>query len=220
MIDRLTLFPFEALALDPGLTILSVQPPHTFFQLSQGLQSLNEDVVVSYDYKVLELSRSVFYVGDIAANTDLQAEYSKQAAQALSSLIDDSSLRILVELESKTKQVFESIIIDNSLPISIAHEFSLKTLVTAQKVTIDVTDTSSFYDKFQNILDVTSALNDQRLLVFTHMVEYLTQSELDYLARDIRRQERQVLFLEKHNNLVEITDGRSYYIDEHFVLFP
>ncbi|TCD54707.1 type II-A CRISPR-associated protein Csn2, partial [Alloscardovia theropitheci] len=146
--------------------------------------------------------------------------FMKQMITKLLFNVDEYQLKELHEIFERGYSVFDSLALDSMLPVNLSAEFEVKAILGIYKPSIDVPNPRSFYDVLQSIIDTAGALNEKRMLVLLHITKYCTKEQLDYLARDILRQELQVLSLEWTDHLFRFEDGRSWYVDEDFVQFP
>ncbi|WP_394953617.1 type II-A CRISPR-associated protein Csn2 [Scardovia wiggsiae] len=221
MISQITIPPLEPFDLDKGLNIISTNSLSVFFSFSQGIKGKNE-MMHFYDddnNRMEKLESEILLVGDIAGKFNYDEWFKKQLLSAYIREFDDEQLAALHKIHAQLFSVLDKTALDSMLPISLNQEFDTKNLVSIFKPTVDVPEYENFYDEIQAIIDIAGALSDKRMLVLFHISEYCTNDQLEYLVSDIKRQELQVLCLERTDHLLRFGDERSYYVDEDFVQF-
>lgn len=220
MIYRITKYPLEPMPLKMGLNIISIEHQNLFFEIVQSMRLTESKLIFSRDDEIDETRKYINFIGDISSEIDLEKMYSKDVNKLLISSLDENQLRELNELDSKINLIYTNAIVESNLPISITLDFDLESLVKFKKIKIDVPIAETAYDKIQGIVDVASELNDNRLLVFTNVYQYLNQGQIDYLAENLKLQERYVLFLERSSSRLNANEvASSYFIDQDFVQF-
>lgn len=221
MISQINIPPLEPLMLSDGLNIVGTNNARAFFTLSQILRG-EEDFGICFDENgevVEKIPTHVLNIGDIAGVYDFDNWFMKSALSRVLTQLDENQLKKLHEVYEIGYEIFDSIALDGMLPIKLGSEFDAKTLLGIYRPKIDVPNPQSFYDVLQAVIDTAGVLNEKRMLVLLHITEYCTQEQLNYLIKDILRQNLRVLSLEWTDHPFRFDNGRSWFIDEDYVQF-
>ncbi|OZG55087.1 type II-A CRISPR-associated protein Csn2 [Alloscardovia macacae] len=224
MISVVSMPPLEPFELGEGLNVLSVYSAQILFNLTQLLKGdMEKGSLFDEKGKLCEkVSGQILFIGDVAGEYSFSDWFMKTALTKMLLNFDSEQLKILHDAFEMGYSVFDAIALDRMLPVTVSGEFDPKAILSIYKPTLAVPNPENFYDVLQAVIDTAGALNEKRMLVMVHITEYSTQEQLEYLSKDIKRQNLQVLSLERTDHLFRFGEsgiGRSWYIDEDFVQF-
>ncbi|EHN59355.1 type II-A CRISPR-associated protein Csn2 [Oenococcus kitaharae] len=217
---QITRYPFDPVALDTGLNILSVEDTQLFFDFCQDFQSEEGKTIITSGGKQLVMQKNMTFFGDVTRVFDFNQLYLKAAIKTLSKNFDEMDLQQLDDLNGQINRLFTKVIFSSNLPIDLNLEFDLMETIKSRKIVIDMPILNTPYDKIRSTIDLAAELSDPHLLVFTNAFQYLTMGQTNQLAEYSRSMERNVLFLERFDSKIDLTEAaNSYFFDKDFVQF-
>lgn len=220
MITTITLPPLEAISLKDGMNVLGVQPRDLYFRIVKSFYTPNNDFLNLYDgNKLIPLDKGVVFIGNVIDNINLDEIYKKIAISKLIGLIDEEDRKELYSEFTSMSNSVERIVFDSFLPLTVSAEFDPKAIVGLFKPTMYIEEYTTVYDRIQGIINVAGALCESRMLVMLDIFEYCSDEQVKYLAEDIKRQNLQVICLERTDHRLGFDKERSRFIDEDFVQF-
>lgn len=219
MIDSIVTYPLEAMALAPGLNVLGFQLPSLLYKFVDGLQGNSEEVVLGEGNDVVSIAKKVLYVGDCADAVDYDALFQKAAIKRILDEFDPDKLTRILALQSELKTIIQNEIWNDDLPLIISSSLDLKSAVMMTKPRVDIGSVGSLFDKIQLVVNTAGALAESKMLVMLHTIQYCDNDQLMYLHKDLLRHHMQLLDLERCNEKITLTGGRSYYVDGDYVQF-
>lgn len=217
---QITRYPFEPVTLHTGLNLITIEDLQLFFDFCQDFQSEEEKTIIASEGKQLVLQKNVTFFGDVTRVFDFNQLYLKAAIKTLSKSFDELDLQQLEDFNSHINQLFTKVIFSSNLPVDLNLEFDLMEIIKSRKIAIDMPILNTPYDKIRSTIDLAAELSDPHLLVFTNAFQYLTMSQTNQLAEFSRLMERNVLFLERFDSKIDLTEAvSSYFFDKDFVQF-
>lgn len=223
MIDTITLFPLDPIEVGPGLNFICIQDPQLLFHivqcLTQETQS-EERISLSRDSESYPVDKSILLIGDPLEPTDLNSLFLKEAMSRLTSNLTEEDLRDLDTISHELMQRVQRIIDMNDFDLEMVNsQFEPKMLIQFPKPRFEIASWTKMIQKLQAIIDIAGALDEPRMLVTFHISKYCSKEELELLSKDILRQGLQVIDIDQGDRKIDISDGRSQYVDEDFVQF-
>lgn len=217
--DKVTLFPYDPFVLTPGLNIICLERAKDYFLMTKGLVEDVDTVVVSQEGTLLSVSKEVLFLGDIANPVNLETLFYKQAVKAFLDYLGVEEKSRLLEIQRQIQSEIQGDLYRSEIPLEVDSETDLKRIITSVKLKIEISDDESFFDRLQEIVSIEGALQEKRLLVLTHITQYCTLEQIQYIKADILRLGLQVLFLEDSCARIDMKDGRTHYVDKDCVQF-
>ncbi|MBZ5959824.1 type II-A CRISPR-associated protein Csn2 [Leuconostoc gasicomitatum] len=214
-------FPNNPIKIDSGLTMISIANHELYWQLSTGLKETSEDVTLGQNGHIVDVNKTVMFIGDIGAQLDVNKLYQKNIVNTMKNYADDQALEVFYKINSELNHVLENIILENNLPFYFQTEFNIVELINEKKIRIETLTNSSGFGKIEDVVSVAGEFLEQRLIVFTNLYLLLSVDQIDYLNNLAKTMNLCLISLNLTQNPVMTKQGLppEIFIDEDFVQF-
>ena len=217
---KLIYYPLKPFEIKEGLNFISIEPKNILFNFITGLQVDDDSLTVVKNETIINKKQDILFIGDVTNDFDLNHVYSKIAEKRMMGLMSETDIKEIITLNSKMESFLNQFIINNNLPLISEKHFDLDRILKNQNFKIEEKVMNTAYDKIQNVIDIASEFNDERLLVFTNACKYLAKEQVDYLSNNIKLQEITVVFIEASTKKMTAESATSsHFIDNDFIEF-
>ncbi|KIS03032.1 type II-A CRISPR-associated protein Csn2 [Paucilactobacillus wasatchensis] len=218
---KLAYYPFEPFIFaDDKITMIETGNHDIYQNLILNFKDLKEDLHFSdNDSNLLDTSKALHWFGDAFIQVDLDKSFQTHLYKKLKENMTESQTKQIFDLaqQLKTSILEATYILD--LPLQVEEQTEMSKIFKFSDLHFSSTLVSNSYGIIEAILKTANELNDDKILGFMNVSDYLTDDELVELNELVRSLKLKVLLIKfsEIERREKFNGCRYYYIDSDYV---
>lgn len=218
---KLIYYPFKSFTIDAGVpTILETNNHEVYRNLLINFTDMADNLNFSDDtLELISTTKALKWFGDASICTDLNKLFLPQLYKQIKLNLTAEQNRIITDQSRTLKNVVLEATYSLDLPLNIGDQIATEKVLKFCDLHFDTSLSTNCYGIIETILKTAKELNEQRILGFMNISDYLTLQELQDLFELIRTLDLTILIIKFSENQrsVEFNNCRYYYIDQDYV---
>ncbi|BDR58250.1 type II-A CRISPR-associated protein Csn2 [Xylocopilactobacillus apicola] len=221
MTYKLTIFPFEPINLINGYNSINIENFPLFWKIIRGFkQETKDDLVLSENNRVLDLSKYLIYVGELTSCTTPKQIFYKQMLKKLENTISDDSKHNLYILDREMRKIITKEIFDFGLPLEISDDWSLNDIIGMMDISYCFHQNNEPLNILGEFIDLSFYLTNTKILLFTNLNRYLSKEQLQKIVYESKSKKVTILSVNLSSDMEDIeADENGCFIDNDFTMF-
>ena len=222
MTTVLTIFPNPPCVLVKGFNTLNIENFSLFWKIVNGIKTKKENsLVLGRNNKVLDLTKDVIFAGDLPSCDSPKIFYNRQILKKVENSISDENKHNLYILDREMRKIITREIFDFGLPLEVSTDWSINDIIKMMDLSYNVRHNNMPVEILGEFIDLSFFLSDRRIVLFTNLSNYLTETDRKQVAVECQSKEVTILSI----NLVRGSEYKSgaeenvIFIDNDFTMF-